>query len=54
MLRMKHTNDDPEPFFEEMDDEFETLENVIRNALEIINAYEKQVEASEQKQLFKN
>jgi len=54
MLRMKHTNDNPEPFFEEMDDEFETLENVIRNALEIIDEYEKQVEASEQKLLFKN
>lgn len=49
MLRMKHTTkDDLEPFFKEMDDEFETLENVIRNALEIINAYEKQVESSEQ------
>lgn len=49
MLRMKHTNDDLKSFFGEMDNEFETLENVIRNALEIINAYEKQVESSEQK-----
>lgn len=49
MLRMKHTKNDLEPFFEEMDGEFETLENVIRDALEIINAYEKQIESSEHK-----
>ncbi|MBS3926317.1 MAG: hypothetical protein KGZ34_06480 [Nitrosarchaeum sp.] len=46
---MKHTKDDLKPFFEEMDNEFETLENVIRNALEIIDVYEKQVESSGQK-----
>ncbi len=49
MLRMKHTKNDLEPFFEERDDEFETLENIIRDALEIINAYEKQIESSEHK-----
>ena len=47
MLQMNHTNDDPENFFRDMDEEFETLENVIKNALEIVNAYEKQFESSE-------
>ncbi len=47
MLRMNHRNDDPENFFRDMDEEFETLENVIKNALEIVNAYEKQFESSE-------
>jgi len=44
---MNHRNDDPENFFRDMDEEFETLENVIKNALEIVNAYEKQFESSE-------
>ena len=47
MLRMDHTNDDLEEFFEDMDEEFETLESVIKNALEIVNVYEKQVESSD-------
>ena len=46
MLRMNHTNDDIENFFGEMDEEFETLESVIKSALEIINSYEKQVDLS--------
>lgn len=46
MLRIKHTNDDLENFFEDVDEEFVTLENVIKNALEIIDAYEKQIESS--------
>jgi uncharacterized membrane protein len=55
MLRLKDTNDDEmESFFGEMNNEFETLENVIRNALEIIDAYEKEVESSKQIQHFKN
>lgn len=49
MLRMNHTNDDLKNFFGEMDEEFETLESVIKNALEIIDAYEKQVELSDLK-----
>ena len=44
MLRMNHTNDNFESFFEEVDEEFETLESVIKNALEIIDVYEKQIE----------
>ena len=47
MLRMDHTNDDLEEFFEDMDEELETLESVIKNALEIVNVYEKQVESSD-------
>ena len=40
MLRMNHANDDLESFFEEVDEEFETLESVIKNALEIVDVYE--------------
>ena len=47
MLRMNHTNDDLEEFFGEMDEEFETLESVIKSALEIIDVYEKQIELSD-------
>ncbi len=47
MLRMNHTNNDLEEFFGEMDEEFETLESVIKSALEIIDVYEKQIELSD-------
>ena len=47
MLRMNHENDDLENFFGEMDEEFETIDNVIKDALEIVDAYEKQVESSD-------
>ncbi len=46
MLRMNHTNDDLEEFFGEMDEEFETLESVIKSALAIVEVYEKQIELS--------
>lgn len=49
MLRMNHTNDDFEEFYGEIDEEFETLESVIKSALEIINVYEKQIESSDLK-----
>ena len=49
MLRMDHTNDDLEEYFGEMDKEFETLESVIKSALEIIDTYEKLVESSDLK-----
>ena len=49
MLRMNHTNDDLGEFFGELDDEFETLESVIKSALEIVDVYEKQVELSDLK-----
>jgi len=45
MLRMNHTNDDLEYFFEELDEECQTLECVIKDALEIVNAYEKEMES---------
>jgi hypothetical protein len=48
MLRMKNTNDDMEEFFATMDDEFETLEDIILNALEIIDKYDRQIEQSKQ------
>ena len=47
MLRMNHTNDDFEEFYGKIDEEFETLESVIKSALEIINVYEKQIESSD-------
>ncbi len=49
MLRMNHTNSDLEEFFGDMDEEFETLESVIKSALEIIDVYEKQIELSDLK-----
>jgi hypothetical protein len=44
---MNHTNNDLEEFFGEMDEEFKTLESVIKSALEIVNVYEKQIELSD-------
>ena len=49
MLLMNHKDNDLECFFGEMDDEFETLENVIQSALAIINIYEKEIELSIEK-----
>lgn len=49
MLRMNHANDNLESFFEKADEEFETLESVINNALKIIDVYEKQIELSDLK-----
>lgn len=46
MLRMNHTNDDLEYFFGKMDKEFQTLESVIKSALELIKAHEKEIESS--------
>ena len=47
MLRMNHTNDDFKEFNGEIDEEFETLESVIKSALEIIDTYEKLIESSD-------
>ncbi|HJJ23326.1 MAG TPA: hypothetical protein OQH54_06395 [Nitrosopumilus sp.] len=44
MLRMNHTNDELGYFFGKMDEEFQTLENVIKNTLETIDTYEKEIE----------
>lgn len=41
MLRMNDTNDELGYFFGKMDEEFQILESVIKNALEKIQVYEK-------------
>ncbi len=46
MLRLNYTNGDLDEFSEKMDDEFETMESIIKNALEIVDEYEKQIEFS--------
>ena len=46
VLRINHANNDPEYFLEVMDEEFEILESVIKNALEIMDVYERLVESS--------
>ena len=46
MLQIDPTTDDVKSFSDEMDIEFETLESVIKNALEIVDVYEKQIELS--------
>ncbi len=49
MLRISHTNDDLEYFFGKSDKEFQTLESVIKNALDLINRYEKEIESNIEK-----
>jgi hypothetical protein len=49
MLRMNHTNDDLEYFFDQMDSAFELLDNVIQNSLQTINEHEKQIDLSDLK-----
>lgn len=49
MLRMNHTNDDLEEFFDKVDDEFEYLEGVIKDALDVIEIYENEIELSKLK-----
>ena len=46
MLRLNYTNGDLDKLYEKMDDEFETMESIIKNALEIVDEYEKQIESS--------
>ena len=46
VLRLNYTNSDIDKFTEKMDDEFETIESIIKNALEIVEEYEKQIESS--------
>jgi len=50
MLRLNYTNSDIYEFSEKMDNEFETMESIIKSALEIVEEYEKQIESSELKQ----
>ena len=49
MLRMNHTNDDLEYFFDQMDSAFELLDSVIQNSLQTINEHEKQIDLSDLK-----
>ena len=46
MLRLNYTNGNIDDLTKELDDEFETMESVIQNALEIVEEYEKQIESS--------
>ncbi len=46
MLRLDYTNSDLDELSEKMDNEFETMESIIKNALEIVHEYEKQIESS--------
>ena len=48
MLRMNNTDDELAYFFTKMYKEFQTLENVIKNTLEKIHVYEKQIEETKQ------
>ena len=46
MLRLDYTNSDVDELSEKMDKEFETIESIIKGALEIVDEYEKQIESS--------
>ena len=46
MLRLDYTNSDVDELSEKMDREFETIESIIKGALEIVDEYEKQIESS--------
>ncbi len=46
MLRLDYTNSDVDELSEKIDKEFETIESVIKSALEIVDEYEKQIESS--------
>ncbi len=46
MLRLDYTNSDVDELSEKMDNDIETMESIIKNALEIVHEYEKQIESS--------
>jgi hypothetical protein len=46
MLQLNYTNSDVDDLSEKMDNEFETMESIIKSALEIVDEYEKQIESS--------
>jgi hypothetical protein len=46
VLRLNYTNSDIDEISEKLDEEFETMESIIKNALEIVEEYEKQIESS--------
>ncbi len=49
VLRLNSTTSDLDELSEKMDNEFETIESIIKNALEIVEEYEKQIESSKLK-----
>ncbi len=46
MLRLNYTNGGLDELSEKMDNEFESMESIIKSALEIVDEYEKQIESS--------
>ncbi len=46
MLRLDYSKSDIDELSEKIDKEFETIESVIKSALEIVDEYEKQIESS--------
>ena len=46
MLRVNYQNRDFEDICIKIDDEFETMEEILLNALEIVEEYERQIETS--------
>jgi len=46
MLRLDYPKSDIDELSEKIDKEFETIESVIKSALEIVDEYEKQIESS--------
>ena len=49
VLRLNSTTSNLDELSEKMDNEFETIESIIKNALEIVEEYEKQIESSKLK-----
>ena len=46
VLRLNYKKSDIDVLTEKLDDDFETIESIIKNALEIVDEYEKQIESS--------
>lgn len=46
MLRLNYTKSDIDEISKKIDDEFETMEEILLNALEIVEEYERQIESS--------
>ena len=46
MLRLNYTNGSLDELSEKMDSEFESMESIIKSALEIVDEYENQIESS--------
>lgn len=50
VLRLNYSNNDIDELTEKMDNEFETIEDIIKNALDIVEEYENQIESSKKTQ----